>query len=118
MTSSHKLVKLVKSCINSWMDLQVDLSELVAAHLVYINLNVHGHSFHIQYDISILLKGIENCKSQVMATLPRGLLTPCNTQSMCYFYSRGDRCVVALVWPGDVMQGHDKMCDILAILTR
>ena len=37
---------------------------------------------------------------------------------MCYFYARGDRCVVALAWPGDVMQGHDKMCDILAILTR
>ena len=34
-----------------------------------MNLNHHGHSFNIQWDISILLKGIENCKSQVVATL-------------------------------------------------
>ena len=55
--------KLVKSCMNGWTDLQVDLSEPVAAHLVYINLNLHGYSFNIQCDISILLKGIKNCKS-------------------------------------------------------
>ena len=61
--------KSVESCINSWTDLHIDLSELVAAHLVYMNLNVHGHSFNIECDISILLKGIENCKSQVVATL-------------------------------------------------
>ena len=29
------------------MDLQVNLSEPVAAHLVYINLNLYGHSFNI-----------------------------------------------------------------------
>ena len=61
--------KSVKSCMNGWTDLQVDLSELVAAHLVYMNLNSHGHSFNIQCDISILLKGIEICKSRVVATL-------------------------------------------------
>ena len=61
--------KLVKSCMNGWTDLQVDLSELVAAHLVYMNLNCHGHSSNIQCDISILLKGIKNCKSRVVATL-------------------------------------------------
>ena len=55
--------------MNGWMDLQVDLSELVAAHLVYMNLNFHGHSSNIQCDISILLKGIENHKSRVVATL-------------------------------------------------
>ena len=57
--------------MNSWTDLQVDLSEPVVAHLVYMNLNSHGHSFNIQCDISILLKGIENCKSRVVATLKR-----------------------------------------------
>ena len=36
-TVLHKSVKLVESCTNSWMDLQVNLSELVAAHLVYVN---------------------------------------------------------------------------------
>ena len=50
-------------------DLQVNLHELVAAHLVYMNLNFHGHSLDIQCDISILLKGIENRKSRVVATL-------------------------------------------------
>ena len=55
--------------MNGWMDLQVNLSEPVAAHLVYMNLNSHGHSFNIQCDTSILLKGIENCKSRVVATL-------------------------------------------------
>ena len=49
--------------MNGWTDLQVDLSELVAAHLVYMNLSFHGHSFSIQCDISVLLKGIENSKS-------------------------------------------------------
>ena len=34
-----------------------------------MNLNCHGHSFNIQCDISILLKGIKNCKSRVVATL-------------------------------------------------
>ena len=57
--------------MNGWTDLQVDLSELVAAHLVYMNLNSHGHSSNIQCDISTLLKGIENCKSRVVATLIR-----------------------------------------------
>ena len=61
--------KSVESCMNGWTDLQVDLSELVAAHLVYMNLNFHGHSFIIQCDISILLKSIEICKSRVVATL-------------------------------------------------
>ena len=61
--------KSVESCMNGWTDLQVDLSELVAAHLFYMNLNFHGHSFIIQCDISILLKSIEICKSRVMATL-------------------------------------------------
>ena len=70
-TFSHKSVKSVKSCINGWTDLQVDLSELVAAHLVYMNLGFHGHSFIIQCDISILLKSIEICKSRVVATLLR-----------------------------------------------
>ena len=46
--------KSVKSCMNSWMDLQVDLSELVVAHLVYMNLNYHGHSFNIQCDLNCL----------------------------------------------------------------
>ena len=55
--------------MNGWTDLQVDLSELVAAHLVYMNLNLHGHSSNIQFDIGILLKGIKNCKSRVVATL-------------------------------------------------
>ena len=55
--------------MNGWTDLQVDLSELVAAHLVYMNPNFHGHSSNIQCDTSILLKGIENRKSQVVATL-------------------------------------------------
>ena len=55
--------------MNGWTDLQVDLSEPVAAHLVYKNLRLHGHSFSIQCDISILLKGIEICKSRVVATL-------------------------------------------------
>ena len=55
--------------MNGWTDLQVDLSEPVAAHLVYMNLNSHGHSLNIQCDIGILLKGIENCKSRVVATL-------------------------------------------------
>ena len=55
--------------MNGWTDLQVDLSKPVAAHLVYMNLNLHGHSFNIQCDISILLKGIENRKSRVVATL-------------------------------------------------
>ena len=67
--------KLVKSSMNGWTDLQVDLSELVAAHLVYMNLNFHGHSFIIQCDISILLKSIEICKSRVVATLRRVHLT-------------------------------------------
>ena len=65
--------KLVKSSMNGWTDLQVDLSEPVAAHLVYMNLNFHGHSFIIQCDISILLKSIEICKSRVVATLPPSL---------------------------------------------
>ena len=55
--------------MHSWTDLQVDLSELVVAHLVYMNLSFHGHSSSIQCDISILLKSIEICKSQVVATL-------------------------------------------------
>ena len=55
--------------MNGWTDLQVDLSELVAAHLVYMNLKFHGHSSNIQCDIGILLKGNKNCKSQVVATL-------------------------------------------------
>ena len=55
--------------MNGWTGLQVDLSELVAAHLVYMNLNLHGHSSNIQCDIGILLKGIKNRKSRVMATL-------------------------------------------------
>ena len=55
--------KSVKSCMNGWTDLQVDLSEPVAAHLVYMNLSFHGHSFSIQCDISILLKSIRNYKS-------------------------------------------------------
>ena len=63
--------KLVKSCMNSWTDLQVDLREHVTAHLVYMNLNSHGHSFNTQCDIGILLKGIEYCKSRVVATLDR-----------------------------------------------
>ena len=62
--------KSVESCMSGWTDLQVDLSEPVAAHLVYKNLRFHGHSFSIQCDISILLKGIEICKSRVVATLP------------------------------------------------
>ena len=61
--------KLVRSCMNGYMDLQVDLGELVAAYLVYVNHNVHGLSFIIQCDISILLKSIRNHKSQVVATL-------------------------------------------------
>ena len=65
--------KSVESCMNGWTDLQVDLSELVAAHLFYMNLNFHGHSFIIQCDISILLKSIKICKSQVVATLCGGL---------------------------------------------
>ena len=40
--------KLVKSCINSWTDLQVDLSELIVAHHVYVNPNFHSHSCFIQ----------------------------------------------------------------------
>ena len=55
--------KSVKSCMNSWTDLQVDLSELVAAHLVYGNHNVHSLSFIIQCDNSILLKSLKNHKS-------------------------------------------------------
>ena len=74
-TFSHKSVKSVKSCMNGWTDLQVDLSDIVAAHLVYKNLNSHGHSFNIQWDISILLKGIEICKSRVVATLPLNAVT-------------------------------------------
>ena len=54
--------------MHGWTDLEVDLSEPVAAHLVYMNLDFHGHSF-IQCDISILLKSIEICKSRVVATL-------------------------------------------------
>ena len=61
--------KSVKSCMNGWTDLQINLSELVAAHQVYMNLNVRGHSFNTQCGISILLKGIENHKSRVVATL-------------------------------------------------
>ena len=61
--------------MNGWMDLQVDLSKPVAAHLVYMNLNLHGHSFNIQCDISILLKGIENHKSRVVATLDSLMMT-------------------------------------------
>ena len=61
--------KSVKSCMNGWTGLQVDLSELVASHLVYMNLNFHGHSFIIRCDISILLKSIKICKSRVVATL-------------------------------------------------
>ena len=57
--------------MHSWTDLQVDLSEIVAAHLVYMNLSFHGHSSNIQCDISILLKGIENRKSRVVATLSK-----------------------------------------------
>ena len=47
-TFAHKLAKLVKSCINSWMDLQVDLCKLIAAHLIYMNPNPHSHSCFIQ----------------------------------------------------------------------
>ena len=47
-TFAHKLAKLVKSCITSWTDLQVDLSELIAAHLIYMNPNSHSHSYFIQ----------------------------------------------------------------------
>src|SRR5947208_14683899 len=68
-TFSHKSVKSVESCINGWMDLGVDLSELIAAHLVYMNPNVHGHSFFIQCDISLLLKSTEIFKSRAVATL-------------------------------------------------
>ena len=39
LTFAHKLAKLVKSCINGWTDLQVDLSELIAAHRIYMNPN-------------------------------------------------------------------------------
>ena len=62
-TVLHKSVKLVESCTNSWMDLQVNLSELVAAHLVYVNHNVYGLSFIIQCDNSILIKSLKNHKS-------------------------------------------------------
>ena len=74
LTFSQKLVKSVESCMHGWTDLQVDLSELVASHLVYMNLNFHGHSFIIRCDISILLKSIEICKSRVVATLLVGIL--------------------------------------------
>ena len=40
--------KSVKSCINGWTDLQVDLSEPIAAHLIYMNPNLHSHSYFIQ----------------------------------------------------------------------
>ena len=56
LTFSHKLVKLVKSCINRWMDLQINLSEPIVAHLIYINPNFHGYSIFIQCEISLLLK--------------------------------------------------------------
>ena len=62
-TVLHKSVKLVESCMNSWMDLQVNLSELVAAHLVYVDHNVYGLSCIIQCDISIFLKRIKQHKS-------------------------------------------------------
>jgi hypothetical protein len=68
-TFSHKSVKLVESCINGWTDLGVDLSELIAAHLIYMNPKFHGHSVYIQCDISLLLKSTENFKSRAMAIL-------------------------------------------------
>ena len=71
-TFAHKLAKLVKSCINSWMDLQVNLSELIVAHLIYMNPKFHSHSCFIQWDIGFLLKSIKILKSQVVATLPLG----------------------------------------------
>ena len=55
--------------MNSWTDLQVDLSDLIAVHLIYLNPNFHSHSYFIQFDIHLFLKSIENHKSQVMATL-------------------------------------------------
>ena len=68
-TFAHKSAKLVKSCINSWTDLQVDLSELIPAHPIYMNPNFHSHSCFIQWDIGFLLKSIEILKSWVVATL-------------------------------------------------
>ena len=67
--------KSVKSCINSWTDPQVDLSEPIAAHLIYMNPNFHSLSCFIQWDIGLLLKSIEILKSRVVATLLR--LSPC-----------------------------------------
>ena len=61
-TFAHKLAKLVKSCINSWADLQVDLSELIAAHRIYLNPNFYSHSCFIQWDIGLLLKSIKILK--------------------------------------------------------
>jgi hypothetical protein len=43
------------------MDLQVDLSKPIAAGLFYMNPNFHGHSYFIQCDIGLLLKGPKKC---------------------------------------------------------
>jgi hypothetical protein len=55
--------------MNGWTDLRVGLSDLIAVHLIYLNPKFHSHSYFIQFDIHLFLKSIENCKSQVMATL-------------------------------------------------
>jgi hypothetical protein len=62
-------MKSVESCIDSWTDLWVDLSEPVAAHLIYLNPNFHSHTYCIWFDIHLFLKCIKNHKSWVVAIL-------------------------------------------------
>jgi hypothetical protein len=49
--------------MNGWTDLRVDLSDLIAVHLIYLNPNLHSHSYFIQLDIYVFLKSTEICKS-------------------------------------------------------
>jgi hypothetical protein len=55
--------------MNDWTGRQVDLSELIAIHLVYMNPNCHNYSYFIRFDIHLFLKSTENRKSRVVATL-------------------------------------------------
>lgn len=58
--------------MNGWTDFQVDLSEPVAAHLIYSNPNFHSHIYFMRFYIHLLLRRIENRKSRVVATLVLG----------------------------------------------
>jgi hypothetical protein len=61
--------------MNGWTDLQVNLSEPIVAHLIYLNPNFHSHTYFIQFDIHLFLKSIKNCKSQVVATRDHNTLS-------------------------------------------